>query len=202
MQELFQAYADKRESIAEQRLLSWSSAGAQDTALGLAVRPLTMRAWVDLKLAGNAFVNDTEPTEGDVFAYVWRNSESFTTATGWRGRRAKRRVERACLTLPIVDQVAFVLDHIEQAFTETPESPHKGGYSRSNALPPVEGCATAADELGARYGIDPELVMDWPLNRIFQLQKAARLATVSEYKLLEPEPLRRIASQILEAQNG
>jgi hypothetical protein len=161
-----------------------------------------MQAWVDLRSTKNGFFLGEDVTDHDIFAYIWRNHVNFSNEQTFKTWRNKRRVEKFCNKLDRSEKIELIFDHIEEAFLEFPETGSKGGYSRSNALDPVEGCCSAADELAARYGCDPDKVMQWSLCRIFQLQKASRMATIAEYKPLEPQSLRDATSRILEAQNN
>ena len=200
--QLSEHYTAERERIIEARLMSWSSVYSVSSVLGISIHPLTMLAWVDLKVSGNAFVNATEPSEPDVFAYLWRNSTAYdsrrTVSSWW----AKRRVRRAIRRSDLVEVLTAVYDHVAEAFDESPQTATKGsGVQRSNKMPAIEGCISATDELASRYGCTPDTICKWPMSKIFQCQKAARIATVPEYDPLEPESLRKISSAILEKLN-
>ena len=70
-------------------------------------------------------------------------------------------------------------------------------------MPAIEGIVGAIDEVAARYGQNPQDVLSWSMNRIFQLQKAIRLATIPDYKLAEPGLVKMIKQEILtEINNG
>ena len=77
-----------------------------------------------------------------------------------------------------------------------------GGFSRSNKFDDFDGLVGVIDEVAHRYGQDPYWVMDWPLSRIFQLQRALRIATIPDYKLQEPESIRAIKREILKELNN
>lgn len=203
MKSLFLEYENERQRLLEARTLSWSSGGCISSFNGLRVLPLTMRAWVDLRASQNGFICDAETrTESDAFAYIWRNCESYSVKRSIRSFCGKRAVEKALKKASKADITEFIENHIEEAFAEFPETAEKGGFSRSCTIPPVEGCCAAADELAARYGCLPSEIMDWPLIEVFQCQKASRMATIPEYKPLEPYRIRKISSAILEAQNN
>ena len=198
---LSEQLAAEKARIVQARLLSWSSAGESEPFCGLDVRPLTARAWVDLQLAENAFFVDGMPEMLDVLNYLWRNSTEYAANAPVRRKRAlQRRLRRSTLD----ELVGFVLEHIMAAFAEAPEEPEQGSsFSRSNRMPAFEGVIGAVDELAHRYGQDPHCVIDWPLHRIFQLQKAIRTATIPDYKLNEPQSVRLLKGKILtEIQNG
>ena len=66
----------------------------------------------------------------------------------------------------------------------------------------IDGIVGAIDEVAARYGQNPTTVLNWPMNRIFQLQKAMRLATIPDYKLSEPKLIKMIKNEILKELNN
>ena len=68
----------KKAQIAESRLLSWSSASDAEPVKGVKLLPLTARAWVDLRLAENAFFTVKEYDLLDVIGYYWRNSFEYS----------------------------------------------------------------------------------------------------------------------------
>ena len=58
------------------------------------------------------------------------------------------------------------------------------------------------DEIASRYSINPEEVLKMPLRRAFALQRTMRMATITDYKLLEPQSLRDIKSKYLNSLNN
>lgn len=192
---LAQQLEETKARIIEDRLLAWSSVGLSGSIAGVEVRPLTARAWIDLRLAGNPVVTTGNIEATDIYNYIWRNSHRY--CTGRRVKRLKRAIMKAVKKSDDFEVYSQVLDHLRAAFSETPKACTKGGVSRSNVIEAVEGIVGAIDEVAHRYGQDPEAVCDWPLSRIFQLQKAMRLATVPDYKLLEPDSIRSIKREIL-----
>ena len=58
------------------------------------------------------------------------------------------------------------------------------------------------DEIAHRYGMRPQDVLQMPLRQAFALQRTIRLATIPEYKLLEPQSLRTIKSEYLQDLNN
>ena len=98
----------------------------------------------------------------------------------------------------------IVYEHINAAFEEMPESIKikSQTVSRKNTIQEIEGIIGAIDEVAARYGQNPATVLNWSMNRIFQLQKAIRLATIPNYKLAEPRLIKMIKQEILEELNN
>ena len=200
--ELSQQYTDERERIIAARLLSWSSVYSNFSVFGIMIRPLTMRAWIDLKASGNAFVSEVEPELSDVFAYLWRSSTSYDSNRTVRAWRAKRRISNTLRKADLVGILTAVYGHVGEAFAESPQTAVSGNaVVRNNRMPAIEGCVSATDELASRYGCTPDDICEWPMSKIFQCQKAARLATVPEYAPLEPDSLRRMSSAILQKLN-
>lgn len=198
---LSQLYEEEQSRIIENRLLAWSSVGNGDL-IGIEVNPLTVQAWIDLKVSGNAYITGDEPTEKDAIAYVWRSCIHFTNTRDKVTLKAKDEVIEAVENagIELGEQIAR---HLNEAFDEAPESFAKGGGSSiSSGIPACEGLVYAIDEVSARYGQSPESVLQWPLTRVFQLQKAMRIATIPEYKLLQPARLRHITGLILEEVNN
>ena len=74
-----------------------------------------------------------------------------------------------------------------------------GSNTRNFKIAEVEGIVTALDEIGARYGMHPQMVAKMPMRQIFALQKSIRLSTIPNYKILEPKVLRDIKSKHLRA---
>ena len=99
---------------------------------------------------------------------------------------------------------SIVYIHINQAFEELPQSVNSKGnsFGWSNTLEAIDGIVGAIDEVAARYGQNPTTVLNWPMNRIFQLQKAMRLATIPDYKLSEPKLIKMIKNEILKELNN
>ncbi len=84
--ELQKDLQDATTRIAENRLLAWSSGAEVTYSDKIDLRPLTAKAWVDLKLVSNAFVVGGKPYDQDVLEYIWRNHPGYTsekTAEGY-----------------------------------------------------------------------------------------------------------------------
>ena len=191
-------YESEKARINEARLIAWSSVADSETICGIRVNPLTARAWVDLRLAKNEIICGTgDNTDGAIAAYIWRVSKDYVCSDDPSAKKLKIEMIKQIKDF----DAAFVevIEHIRAAFEELPQSLNTGGgsFTRKNGVEDVEGIVGAIDEVSHRYGQNPCAAMDWPLNRIFQLQKAIRLATVPGYKLRQPESLMRIRSEYL-----
>ncbi len=189
--------------INEARLLAWSSVAGYETICGIRVNPLTARAWIDLRLAQNEIICGTgDHTDGAIAAYVWRVSKDYVCSDNPSAEKLKMAMIKKIKDF----DAAFieVIEHIRAAFEELPQTSSTGGgaFSRKNGVEDVEGIVGAIDEVSNRYGQNPCEAMDWPLNRIFQLQKAIRLATVPGYKLRQPDLIMELRSKFLEQINN
>jgi len=159
---------------------------------------------VDLRLAENAFVIGGVPTTQDVCAYYWRNSAQYAAKRTHLTEKAQEALGATLSKQDMENVILAAYEHSRAAFEEIPVSTNaKGGTHRENGLPAVEGIVCAIDEVAHRYGRDPADVLDWPLNRIFQLQRAIRIATIPDYKLAQPESLMNLRREYLtELNNG
>lgn len=190
-------------TIVENRLLAWSSVGNKTDIDQLVLMPLTAKAWIDLKLVGNKFICDGVPDEKDALEYLWRNCEAYKTERSTNTEKVKKRLGYL-LGKNGNDYIAkLAYKHINDAFAEVPQSiNNSNSVKRSNTMPATEGIIGAIDEVAARYGQNPVNVLAWPLNRIFQLQKAIRIATIPNYKLSEPQLIKTIKQEILQEINN
>ena len=202
---LIAEYNEESARITQERLLAWSSASVCQSICGVEMEPLTARAWVDLRLAENAFVIGGVPTTQDVCAYYWRNSAQYAAKRTHLTEKAQEALGATLGKQDLENVILAAYEHSRAAFEEIPVSTGTNGgkVSRNNGLPAVEGIVCAVDEVAHRYGRDPADVLDWPLNRIFQLQKAIRIATIENYKLAQPESLMNLRREYLtELNNG
>lgn len=192
------------DKIAENRLLAWSSGAEAIFNDKINLKPLTAKAWVDLKLVGNAFIIGGKPSDQDVLEYIWRNHPNYTSEKTAESEKIKRKIGYIFSKTDAKELLDAVYDHINDAFAEMPVGINtKSGFLRNNTIQPIEGMIGAIDEVAARYGQNPIDVLTYPLNRIFQLQKAIRIATIPDYKLAEPTLIRTIKQEILtEINNG
>lgn len=191
-------------AIVENRLLAWSSAGTKTDIDKLLLLPVTAKAWIDLKLIGNKFICEGLPDEDDALEYLWRNCEAYNSVQNSNTENVKKRLGYLLGKNGKDYVLNLAYKHINAAFAELPKSVNNSNsIQRENAMPATEGIIGAIDEVAARYGQNPLDVLTWPLNRVFQLQKAIRVATIPNYKLAEPQLIRIIKQEILkEINNG
>ena len=190
--------------IIENRLLAWCSGNAIDTVGKLDLVPLTGKAWVDLKLVGNKIICEGGATDDDVLEYLWRNSKDYNPDSTAKTEKAKKSIGYLFGKSEKGELMKIAYRHLNDAFIEMPEKISKGSktFSRNNTMPAIEGMIGAIDEVAARYGQNPADVLSWSMNRVFQLQKAIRLATIPDYRLAEPRLIKMIKQEILEELNN
>jgi len=193
-----------KNKILENRLLAWSSISNKNKNNKILLLPLTGKAWVDLQIIQNKFVCGGIPTDEDVMQYLWRNSEKYTSKSSWRSNKAKKNIGYIFGKSKPGHYLKVVYKHVSEAFQELPKniSQQSNSFSRSNKIDAVSGIVSAIDEVAARYGQNPTNVLTWPLNRVFQLQKAIRIATIPNYKLAEPEIIKTIKKEIIKELNN
>ena len=193
-----------KDKILQNRLLSWSSVSEENTKDKIALLQLTGKAWVDLQLVNNKFVAGGIPTDEDVLQYLWRNCVSYNAKSNRKTYKAKKNIGYIFGKAQSGYYTNIVYKHVSAAFEELPKGikVQSSRFSRSNQMEAVSGIVSAIDEVAARYGQNPLHVLTWPLNRIFQLQKAIRVATIPDYKLAEPEVVRLIKKEILQQINN
>lgn len=195
----FQKYQKKKQEIEKARLKAFCSAQVS-SVFGIKCNPLTCRAWVDLRLVENGLFEGVPSVEA-ICQYLFRVSVSYPLS-GWRKFKIERRVRRACKDgQRFTELIESIAGHLRGAFDELPEGNKSGGAFNAK-IAPVESAVSAADELAARYGQHPDVILDMPMSQMFALQKAARIATVPGYRLFEPIALRNIKSEHLRKQNS
>ena len=198
LNELYEDLKYAEERIAQNRLLAWSTVSDQQDIAGINMLPLTAKAWVDLKLVGNKFICKGEPNADDAMEYIWRNSKDYTPHKTAASEKQKRKIGYIFAKQESNEILQCAYRHINDAFTELPVAENVSTkFKRVNKMPEVEGIIGAIDEVSARYGQNPADVLMWPLNRVFQLQKAMRVATIPGYKLAEPQLIKIIKQEIL-----
>lgn len=203
--ELSKDLEEAKATIIENRLLAWCSGDAIDTFGKLYLVPLTGKAWVDLKLVGNSIISEGNATDDDVLEYLWRNSKDYNPEATAKTEKAKKIIGYLFGKSEKGELMKIAYKHLNDAFTEMPERISTGGnkFKRENTMPAIEGIVGAIDEVAARYGQNPSDVLSWSMNRVFQLQKAIRLATIADYRLAEPRLIKMIKQEILnEINNG
>ena len=199
-------YTAERNRLEQNRSLDWSSYKREFTAAGELLQPLTVQNWFDLTLAQSAVITGDALTVDSVIDYIWRNSARHTGnryLKEWRLYFLQRRVEKA---FNAEDSAAalikVIFEHVKEAFDEFPQAMSGGESGAKNAMPAVTGEAQMLDEIAHRYGMRPQDVLQMPLRQAFALQRTIRLATIPEYKLLEPQSLRTIKSEYLQGLNN
>mgnify|MGYP006092723791 FL=1 len=197
-------YAKAR--ILKNRLMAWCSNEGETFADKIKLLPLTGKAWVDLKVVGNRFVSEGEPTDDDIMQYLWRNSDKYDANSNRKTIKAKQYIGYLFAQSEPKEFLKIVYNHMNAAFAELPnkvdsEKDHKP-IKRKNTVEAISGIVGAIDEVSARYGQNPANVLNWSLNQIFQLQKAMRLATIPNYKLAEPKLIKVIKQEILQEINN
>jgi len=198
IEELKQKLAEETQKILQNRLLAWATGCDEFDLMGISLRPLTGRAWIDLRLIENALVCQGEITDDEIMAYIWRNSKKYSFKKSRKAEKEKKKI--GFLYEKFNSEIlALVFEHLDFAFQEVQSSSQSGNsISYSNQIiEDVDHMIKAVDEVAARYGQNPIEVLDWPINQILQFQKALRLSTIPDYKLKEPESIRKIKSEIL-----
>lgn len=179
--------------IHKARLGAWLS-GPIETSVGpfKLIEP-SLRSLADLEHAGNLLVADAnEATEGDVLAYIWRH-----LARPMRFGRFCRKSRK--LDFEALSREAFA--HLIAAYDERPVSEGSGGLQRSFTMPAVAPIASYCDELASAYGLDPSIVADWPIAKVFQLLRASRMRRYGAKYGDHPEMI-RLKSHYLQAKTN
>lgn len=195
--QLAERYREEEKRLKTVRLLSWCSVSRDINLVGVDCDLLTPRAVVDLNLAGNKILCGGVPTVADSAAYIWRVSKAYLTGNGWRAKKRQKKVIWKVYKAGPLKSVTAAYDHMAEPFCEMPRSGSVSKRSEKDRFPDIDGMVGAVEECAARYGQDPAIVFDWPLIRVFQLQKALRLATIPDYKLRQPETLMEIRREFL-----
>jgi hypothetical protein len=193
----YNQYQAKRQEIEQSRLNAFSSVGLASRIGSYIVRSLTARAWIDLRVVKNGILSG-KLSEFAVCQYIFRNHVNYPLSN-WQKFKIERKIAKVFRTGQDADQFAEdINEHLNSAFYEMPESA-SNRTTTSFKLPEVEGIVGAIDELAARYGQHPDDIADMPMTKIFALQKAGRLSTIPNYKILEPKVLRDLKSEALKA---
>ena len=173
----------EQERIRDLRLAIWTSGGlVEPVCKGVDLKPLTFQAAIDLYFAENPLLTGGEIDAEQCILYLWRNAAQYRTGD----QKALDAVVAACLKLTAARMVAVCKQHVINAFFDVPV---RGGRSSSSELPAVEPLIAIVEEMAARYGLDPEKVLGWPVARGYALQRAAYLRTIPEYSPPIPKTL-------------
>jgi hypothetical protein len=190
--------------IYKNRLLAWCSNEGESSVDKITLLPLTAKAWVDLNVIDNKFICGGDPANNDIMEYLWRNSDKYNSKSSRKTNKAKKQIGYLFAQSQPGELKKLVYEHIYAAFEEFPQSNNIKGETvkRKNTIAEIDGIVGIIDEVAARYGQNPSSVLNWSMNRIFQLQKAIRLATIPNYKLAEPKLIKMIKQEILEELNN
>ena len=167
--------------------------------------PLTVQTWFDLMVIKSPIVTEEIITVESVVDYVWRNSKKNTKnpilkewRLFWMQRRIEKHLRKDATALQLVE---VLKEHVKASFDELPESKDGAMEARINKMREMSGEAALVDEIANRYSIHPREVLQMPLRSVFALQRAIRMNTIPDYKLLEPATLREIKSNYLKELN-
>ena len=203
IQEEYQAERDRLEL---NRALDWSTFYREFTAAGEKLVPMRVQDWFDLLAIDSPMINMKQPTVEGLVDYIWRHSERKTNnriLKAWRLFWLQRRIIKTLGNEKDAEaMIRVVSEHIKTSLDEYPDDVGKSKQSRTNTMTSVAGEACMVDEIANRYSINPEEVLKMPLRRAFALQRTMRMATIPDYKLLEPQSLRDIKSKYLNSLNN
>lgn len=190
--------------IHKNRLLAWCSNEGQSSVGKITLLPLTAKAWVDLNVIDNKFICGGNKTSDDIMQYLWRNSDKYNADASRKTNKAKKYIGYLFAQSNTPELEKLIYEHIYLAFEEFPQAItiQSDAINTKNTFPEIDGIVGIVDEVASRYGQNPTTVLNWPMNRIFQLQKAIRLATIPNYKLAEPKLIKIIKQEILEELNN
>lgn len=198
-------YQSERERLELNRTLDWSTFAREFKAAGEVLKPMTVQVWFDLLAVKSPILTGEGLTEEALIDYIWRNCKRHTrnrTLKEWRLFWIQRRVDKALRDDDEAEALfKVVFTHVKETFDEFP-STSNATASQRNAMPSASGEAAMLDEIAHRYGISPEEVLKMPLRRAFALQRTIRMATIPNYKLLEPDSLRAIKTEYLNSLNN
>jgi hypothetical protein len=202
--ELSQDLKLAKAKIHKNRLLAWCSIEGESSVDKITLLPLTAKAWVDLNVIDNKFICGGDPTDNDIMEYLWRNSDKYNASSSRKTNKAKKYIGYLFAQSNPGEFSKIVYEHIYAAFEEFPQSNNvkNDSVKRTNSIAEIDGIVGIIDEVASRYGQNPATVLNWSMNRIFQLQKAIRLATIPNYKLAEPKLIKMIKQEILEELNN
>lgn len=198
-------YQAERERIELNRVLDWSTMGAEHKVLGEKLEPMTVQTWFDLLAVKSPVLYNGTPTPESVVDYIWRHNAKKTGNKIMRFLRLlwiEFKVARAFRRIDF-DMMHVLVNHADMALEEYPSENQEPSKRKSNTMPGISGPASMVDELAARYSLHPQEVLKMPLRQAFSLQRVIRTTTIPDYKLSEPESLKKIKREFLtELNNG
>jgi len=132
-------YAKAR--ILKNRLSAWCSDKGETVIDKITLLPLTGKAWVDLKVVGNKFVCEGEPTDNDIMQYLWRNSDKYDANSNRKTNKAKKYIGYLFAQSEPGEFLKIAYNHINAAFEELPETIKVKGKSlnRKNKITEIDG---------------------------------------------------------------
>lgn len=182
LQTIAKACALEQERIRDRRLSVWTSGGLiEHVCDGLDLKPLTFQAAIDLCYAKNRLLLGGDLNPEQCVLYVWRNSTQYKIDNN----DALARIITACKTLSVNRLVSVCQQHVASAFFEVPAK----GSSSTSDLEAVEPLIAIVEDLAARYGVDPQKVLNWDIAKGFALQRAAYIRTIPDYQAPIPKNL-------------
>lgn len=199
-------YQTERDRLELNRALDWSTFYREFTAAGEKLVPMRVQDWFDLLAVNSPMIYSKNPTIESLVDYIWRHSKRRTNnrlLKEWRLFWIQRRIIKSLKKDKDREALLDVIrEHVKSSLDEYPEDVGKSKQSRTNTMSSVAGEACMVDEIASRYSINPEEVLKMPLRRAFALQRTMRMATIPDYKLLEPQSLRNIKSKYLNSLNN
>lgn len=155
-------------------------------ALGVQLRPLSVRSWVTLETAGagGMLANPDAATLRQVVDYLFIHGPDWTSVLAERPRvtfswrwpfvtfdpraRRARLLRRAlrCTTAEIATVIATIREEVSFAFNDSPAGDGAG------AIPQSSVAADVVHALASAYGWTEDAILDLPLERFWQYWRA------------------------------
>ncbi len=180
-------FARELKTVTRRRNLPFSSADQREQDLSDALSlptnlcPLTLRAVVDLTLAENAFIAGGQPTPGDIVAVVWRLHPLYKNASSSERSELRTALLKHLSLRDFQKTVLAVKDFIEKSFEDSDLTPSARGK-----LPTHSFAATYIDFFAKEYGWSADTILDMPMVALFQLRRAIRTRSESDYTPSSP----------------
>jgi hypothetical protein len=140
---------------------------------------------MELRRVNCALLTGRAPLWGDIFVYLWRvhpayyRPASFRRFYDWPTCAALRRhVQRlaAAPGTPLADAETALRAHLAAAYADAP-APDATDRTPSPLLPRAHLVDSLIHWAATTYSWPPDMILDQPLARLFQLRRAAALAT-------------------------
>ncbi len=143
-----------------------------DTIAGLELKPLNLRHYLRLSLAGNAFVTGAAPMAEDAAVFLYVVSEST---------EAKRAFARRIAGYDFATVCRGILAFMDEALFDAPLSTVKGHRRSYYSI-----AASLTDVFASEYGWTLAEIMATPLAALFQLLRVIQKRHNSDIPLLNP----------------